>query len=324
MTYNFSKIFWDHEFDITVDDVQRISDFIKEGQSPVSLLDLSKKVIRGRLQYGEDLSPAALSNWSGKESIRLWDPSAKWKVNDDVIVIKTFFESKQLERKPVIGVIKEIDFQNNCASIRINEEKVSYVLAKSNSDNAKKWYNFVKKTVAKYASSSKLEDRVTAVFREFGGKIASKLQEVLTTNNRFINTGQFWFLSNLVEVISQTELIDLYRIITASKEPLSLEKIIQKLPPTNSDELIQKFKIQKALISNLNLFTPQETSDGFLYQAHIPDIDKAQIINYVYDPETYEIICKPGEQPTQKIIDRLKEIGLLAVAIGSQAEVIDD
>ena len=315
--------FWVKKFDITINDLERIINFIEEAGSPVSIVDISKRIIIGRLKYGEDLSPAVLSNWSGKDSIRLWDPAADWEKNDNVIVLVSSYDSGNIKHQLVIGVIKEINLEKNFVCVRSDGKEIKYELAEPNSEKAIKWHNFVRQTVAKFASSSTLEDRVIAVFTEFGGKIASRLQEVLITDNRFINLGQFWFQTKLVEDIPQTALIELYSIITSSNYPLSLDTIINKIQPTKSEELIQKFKIKKALLTNPILFTKHETEEGITYQVHIPDIDHMQIVNYAYDPETYEIICSPGEKPTQKTIDKLTEYGLLAGVISNQTEVIN-
>lgn len=315
--------FWVNQFDITINDVKRTINYVKEVCYPISIVDITKRVISGRLKYGEDLSQTVLSEWSGKDTVRLWDPAADWKTNDDVIVLISYYDSGNFKHKPVIGVIKEINFGKNLVCVKTDEREISYVLAEPDSENAIKWHNFVREVIAKYTSSSSLEDRVIAVFTEFGGKITSRVQEVLKTDDRFVSVDQFWFLSKLVEDLASPDLIKIYKILSSLKEPLTLGEISKNISLEESDELIKKFTIKKALLTNINLFTKIDSKVGNLYQAHIPEIENAQIVNYAYDPDTYEIICTPGDKLSQKTIDKLKEHGLLAGVISSQTEIIN-
>jgi len=323
MSSTESKNFWESIFDITINDIDRIHALIEEKQYPVSIINIEKKVIRGRLIHGEDLSPPVLSDWSGKESIRLWDPAAEWDLRDNVIVVRGVSDTSERRYEYFFGVIKKIDLADGSASIDIGGEFVDYGLVEPYSDLAINIKNNVREIVASLANSSSLEDRISAVFTEFGGKIKSRLKEVLSAQKSFINIDEYWFLNEVIEDIQRSELMKIYKFISSLNKLSSLDEISNKISLTESEELIQKFMIKKALLANPNLFTTRDIKDGILYQINVPDINSAQIINFAYDPNTYEIICVPGEKPSQKTIDKLTDYGLLAGVIGSQTEVIN-
>jgi hypothetical protein len=41
-----------------------------------------------------------------------------------------------------------------------------------------------------------------------------------------------------------------------------------------------------------------------------PEADQARATHYVYDPETFEILCRPGQRLNQRKAQRLQELGL--------------
>ena len=45
-------------------------------------------------------------------------------------------------------------------------------------------------------------------------------------------------------------------------------------------------------------------------KARLPEPEKAKVIHYAYDPETYEVLCRPGQRLTEKKAQRLQELGL--------------
>lgn len=42
----------------------------------------------------------------------------------------------------------------------------------------------------------------------------------------------------------------------------------------------------------------------------LAEADRARATHYVYDPETFEILCRPGQRLNQRRAQRLQELGL--------------
>ena len=49
----------------------------------------------------------------------------------------------------------------------------------------------------------------------------------------------------------------------------------------------------------------------------LPEVAQAEVTHYAYDPETYEILCRPGQRLSQKKTQRLQELKLYARVIRS-------
>jgi hypothetical protein len=43
-----------------------------------------------------------------------------------------------------------------------------------------------------------------------------------------------------------------------------------------------------------------------------PDVEQAEVTHYAYDPQTYEILCRPDQRLSQKKAQRLQELNLYA------------
>jgi hypothetical protein len=50
-------------------------------------------------------------------------------------------------------------------------------------------------------------------------------------------------------------------------------------------------------------------------QARQPDFEQAVVTHYAYDPQTYEILCRPGQRLSQKKAQRLQELNLYAYVV---------
>ena len=51
---------------------------------------------------------------------------------------------------------------------------------------------------------------------------------------------------------------------------------------------------------------------GLQGKARLPDAEHAEVIHYAYDPQSYEILCRPGQRLSQKKAERLQELNLYA------------
>ena len=47
-------------------------------------------------------------------------------------------------------------------------------------------------------------------------------------------------------------------------------------------------------------------------EPELPDVEQAEVTHYAYDPQTYEILCRPGQRLSQKEAKRLQELKLCA------------
>ena len=52
-------------------------------------------------------------------------------------------------------------------------------------------------------------------------------------------------------------------------------------------------------------------------EPRLPDVERAEVTYYAYDPQTYQILCRPGQQLSPKKAQRLQELKLYAHVVNS-------
>jgi len=55
-----------------------------------------------------------------------------------------------------------------------------------------------------------------------------------------------------------------------------------------------------------NMGTPARPQE----KAGLPEVEQAEVTHYAYDPQTFEILCRPGQRLSQKKVQRLQELNL--------------
>ena len=59
-------------------------------------------------------------------------------------------------------------------------------------------------------------------------------------------------------------------------------------------------------------FESMDTSAHPQEKSRMPEVEQAEVTHYAYDPQTYEILCRPGQRLSQKRAQRLQELNLYA------------
>ncbi|HEX5944250.1 MAG TPA: hypothetical protein VFY66_18350 [Anaerolineales bacterium] len=52
-------------------------------------------------------------------------------------------------------------------------------------------------------------------------------------------------------------------------------------------------------------------------KAHLAQVEQAEVTHYAYDPQTYEILCRPGQRLSEKKARRLQELNLYTYVVMS-------
>jgi hypothetical protein len=47
-------------------------------------------------------------------------------------------------------------------------------------------------------------------------------------------------------------------------------------------------------------------------KVRLPEVEQAEATHYAYDPQTYEVLCRPGQRLSEKKAKRLQELNLYA------------
>ena len=65
-------------------------------------------------------------------------------------------------------------------------------------------------------------------------------------------------------------------------------------------------------IQDENRFENMSTPARPQRKSGLPDVEQAEVTHYAYDPQTYEILCRPDQRLSQKKAQRLQELNLYA------------
>ena len=114
MSKPFSDTYWQTEFDITTDDLDRIANWMRKDHQAFTLTVLAKRIVRGRLEHGEDTSLPALPEWVQEQKVLSWDAEEQWEIGSRVLVARKINQVLS----PFIGII--VDENYNTFIIRMS------------------------------------------------------------------------------------------------------------------------------------------------------------------------------------------------------------
>lgn len=307
--------YWSSHFDITQNDLYRVGERLERAESPQALKDIALRIIRGRLEHGHDLSPAVLQELTGRTSVQLWDPAKEWQMGD--IVLVATMRKNRLEREAFLGEIIIAAYEKDNekrARIRIEElgEEKDFILAAPGSSRALNWHDEVRKTVEKKLESGSINQQAEGVLLKHGERILSQLTETLESDSRFTNLEGKWYLTSKLPSIGKEALMRVHLALVQNQSSSEEELLPVLKEKSTIDTPLLRMAIHTALQQSPERFENIGTPARPQWKARLPEPDHAEVTHYAYDPQTYEILCRPGQRLTQKRAQRLQELNLYA------------
>jgi hypothetical protein len=290
---------WIADFKITVDDLQRLENWLVEHNRCASLEELTRRIIRGRLRHGRDTSRSALPGWVIERKVLSWDEQEQWCVGCLVLVARTI----EKVVTPFFGVIEEIDEERY--SIRIGNDVILYKHVRPGSEEAKVYFKYLRKSIwEQEKQKGSEEDQINNAVLKYGARIASELQAALENNPSFVTGGRSWCLQQCIPEVPKESVKIAYRALVKTKAIITLLQLLERFPDLPQDEM-GEIALDQALPGVPQWFRPCEGG----WQLAPPPWDKAVGSYYVYDPETYDILLEPGQRLTKKKAERLMALG---------------
>ena len=314
----FSDAYWTDEFEVTLADLDRLANYIRETGRAHDLTTLAHRVVRGRLRYGSETSAAARATWSKDPSVKLWDPAAQWKVGDRVVVARRVRTGQKDRFEARVGeIVGETVVQREGRTIPAfvlaldgEPEPAKYELASPGSEEAEKWYRTVQMVVESQRASVEPEEQAHGILLKHGERIVSQLLEALQGDPRFLELEGRWFLRDLLVPLSEDQYAGLYQALLGRVEPLLTEALLPQLSPPLPEGDVGLFSLYAALVARSDRFANRGTPSRSLWKAVPPPPERAVGAFYVYDPETYEVLLWPGQRLTPDLAKRLQELGV--------------
>jgi hypothetical protein len=316
MTNIHTEEYWSSRFDITREDLNRAAMRLERAGAPRDLKVIALPIIKGRIEHGHDPSLSAQSELNGSPSIRLWDPAAEWQVGDVVLLADDRFGNSKYES--FLGEIVYID--QDLAEIEIDELQRAKTCIRTlpgmksaqTRGAAETWRNLVSELVEKKLHSGDLDEQAEGILLKYGERILTSLAGALGGDPSFTSLAGKWYPVHSLRHLENESLQAIHHFLVQN-QPASLDDILPIINagPTTDVSLL-KMAIQTALQQSPEGFENIGTSARPQWKARLPAHNQAEVIHFAFDPQTFEILCRPGQRLSQRTAHRLQELNLYA------------
>lgn len=310
MNDTLSDRYWLEEFQVTQADLDRIANYIRRTGQAHDLTTMARRVVRGRLRYGPETSAPVLTDWVDDASVRLWDPAGEWKVGDHVIVLHFQKKEGKWVNEPSIGEITRVEPHQ--VSVHLDSGRLTtYQRALPGSEDAHNWRETVQKVVAERLRAPEPEEQAGAVLLTHGNRIAGQLLSALDADQRFVHLAGRWFLRELAVQPTDAQLASLAWAMLSLEEPQPTEALVPLVRPPLAEGDPGLFGLYLAMQERTNLFCNVDSPQYPRWVlAGLPP-GSCTPRRAAYDPETYEVLCLPGQSIPPETVRRLWDLDLL-------------
>jgi hypothetical protein len=163
--------------------------------------------------------------------------------------------------------------------------------------------------------SDNVNEQTEDVLLKHGEHILSRLAEALQLDSRFTSLEGKWFIADKLPIIEPDALHKAHHFLL--QNPSSpVDEILSVLKEERStDKSLLRMAVHAALRRSPERFENIGTPARPQWKARLPDVEQAEVTHYAYDPETYEVLCRPSQRLSQKKAQRLQELNLYALVV---------
>lgn len=303
----------DDFFRITQADLDRIARQMAQTERARTLTELGRQLVQRRLRAGAEEGTVLTPSGETCQDVLVWDPARAWHVGDHAIVaVPSLWDGRQVY-KPAIGEIVRI--QGNSATLRVDGLSTSCIYGLTGRDHPDaslaRWREAIEAWVAALGRRRDATGRLEYLMWVRGGEVWSRLLDALRHDTRFVCRQGEWFLHRLVVVPSETELEKLAGLLLHSMEgPWSAADLLPRLRPRTATAR-EVFGLNLAMQERPDLFANISPGSTPRWVPAGPPPGPCLARHAAYDPETFELLCEPGDLLTEERIRRLWALDLL-------------
>jgi hypothetical protein len=317
MSDPFSDRYWLEEFQVTEADLDRIERHIQETVQAYDLTALARRVVRGRLRHGPETSAPARTTWLGDSSVRLWDPAKEWEEGDHSIVTVTQFSGQKRWHEPFVGEVVEVESGKVTIHVDALDEKRTYLTkTRYAPDDLVKWRKNVEEIVAKKRAADDMPSQIEYVILEHGERVATQLLESLKADKRFVRLAGRWFLFELAVPATEEQLASLAWAMVPLEESMSTIDLAPLIEPPLAEGDPGCFGLYLTMRES-ELFENADPGKRPRWLLASPPPGTCTAEHAAYHPESYEVLCLPGESIPSERVQQLWESELLPAVLGS-------
>ncbi len=314
----YTDHYWQSEFAVTEADMDRLEAHIAETGQAYELEALAKRIIRGRLRHGPEVSPAAhgVHTALADGSVRLWDPAGKWLAGDHVVIWTWSYARRANEVK--IGEVIDQDQHYVYAWVEDSaRQKRTLTRAKSGSKEANLWRKKVEEAVARLRRAQTLDEWTELIALEHGDRVASQILDALRADERFVRLAGRWFLRRIAMLPSEKQLAALAWAMLDLDEPQPTQDLLSLLDPPVTEGDAGLFGLYLGMRDRTDLFANADPGQRPRWVLAGPPPGPAVASHAAYDPDTHHVLCEPEETLDEDVAWRLWELDLFRVVCKS-------
>jgi len=318
----FNERYWSKLFAIAEADLIRFATQMRESGRAMTLTDLARDVIRARLRaesqlFSEPAPSGDMSSWI----VRLWDPGANWREGDRVIVVV----ANPSQGRPYAPCVGEV--------IHVEEDRV---VVSVDGITASQVFDLgpgapARESEAKEAEMLGIGQRfdedaqIDFVLWRYGPRAVGRLLHALDGDSRFVELEGLWFLRTLAIRPSSGMLARLATMMFEQHSgPVRLDDVVETLSLASTAQAAARFGLAQALVERTAHFENVGSAARPLWILAGPPPLVFTARHAVYDPETYVVLCVPGETLSSDVARRLWRAGLLRAALRRTSHQVVD
>lgn len=303
-------------------DLDRLHRWIERQGAGQWLTVLARRFTRGRLRYGPVMNETLLVASHQPAKVELWDPAKAWSAGQAAVFAVPQAAPESTAVRPWFGEILRTLGQGVLVRIDGQPRPQVYGTAatRSGSEALTQWRQTIEAQVAAIGEDAGEAARVDYALWTQGPRIFGALLAALRDDARFVQMDGRWFIRALAIQPSQPQLLALARrMLLDTRHPQTVDDLLHLLPAPVVDGEAGRLGLSLALSERPDLFA--NVAEGprarwVLCHPPLGDPEGDYVARLAaYDPETWEVLCEPGDTLPWETVERLWALDLLRTVV---------
>jgi len=318
MDLKLLQTFGEALFLVHTEDLNRLVRWIRRTAAAQDLTSMVRRFVRGRLQYGPVQRGNRVTGPVRGERVRFWDPAKAWHTGDLAIFPEPEVRDRIRVFTPRTGQI--IRIQGGGVTVRIDGRQGTHVYGTTSTQQGgealKRWRRSVEDLVRVLPDRSDEPSLIDFALYRFGERVATDLLNALRQDGRFLAMEGQWFLRSLAVRSDRPQLVGLAQaMLMAVDRPVTAAELLPLVPPPVTGGAAGLFGLALSLQEHPDLFTNVDAGarPRWVLSGAPPGEYTARLA--AFDPETWAVLCEPGDALNAATVQRLWSLGLLPVVL---------
>lgn len=318
MALELLQRYGDALFLVHTEDLNRLARWIRRTAEEQDLTSMVRRFVRGRLRYGPAQRGKLVTGPVRSELVRLWDPAKAWHMGDLAIFPESVMRDRVRAFTPRIGEIVRV--QGGGVTVRIDGRPGTQVYGTASTQQGgealMRWRRSVEDLVRALPDRSDESSLIEYALYHFGEGAATNLLGALRQDGRFIAIEGQWLLRSQAIGPDRAQLNGLARaMLVAADRPMTAAELLPLVPPPVAAGAAGLFGLALSLQERPELFSNVDAGarPRWVLSDAPPGEYTARLA--AYDPETWDVLCEPGDTLDTATVQRLWSLGLLPVVL---------